>query len=91
MCECSDNQPKCMRHTTRKARVAHLCYECDVTIRPGDLYVVISGVWDGGPASFAYCDSCATIERLACSAIPGFCYTFGSLNECVSECLRGAA
>lgn len=80
-----------MSRTVRKARKAHRCYECDVIIQRGDLHVVISGVWDGGPESFDYCDSCATIERLAWSALPGFCYTFGSLHECVEECLRGAA
>lgn len=64
MCFCDDNPPEVFSAVTRRAAKEHRCYECGKTIAKGDLYRVSSGVWDGGPESFKWCDTCTTIANL---------------------------
>lgn len=114
MCSCDDNPPKVFSQVVRRAAREHRCYECGRTIAKGDLYQVSSGVWDGGPESFKWCDTCTTVanlvegydretrsaERASASSkrwggwldwSEPFCFTFGSLRECVGEYLREVA
>jgi len=50
-----------MRETYRKARVTHVCFGCDETIRTGDRYRYLSGVWDHKGESFKHCIRCAAL------------------------------
>lgn len=93
-----------MTQKYRIARKPHICYECGNTIEKGDIYQITSGVWDGRPASFKWCDTCTTIVNLIESmeseirkSLPrpyeyeSFCFTFGNLQECIEELLRNVA
>ncbi len=91
MCSCEDNPPEVYREVTRKAAKEHRCYECGGAIAKGDLYRIASGIWDGEPSSYKWCHDCATIANLASGLWGDFCWTFGSLVECVSEAMREAA
>jgi len=52
----SDNPAKAYVERVRRARKDHWCDGCQCAcIKRGDHYVRISGVWDGGPASYAWC------------------------------------
>lgn len=87
MCECDFDGPSVQTTTVRKAAKDHACCECDVPIAKGDLYQVVSGVWDGRGDSFKTCGTCATIANLAASVHPGFCYAFGTMLEALEECV----
>lgn len=54
--------PDCMREVTRRARKAHACCECRRTIKAGDRYEYISGVWDGTPDSYKTCLRCVDLR-----------------------------
>lgn len=53
--------PDVSRETWRRARIAHRCCACRETIRPGDRYHYLSGVWDGNPGSYKHCARCWTL------------------------------
>ena len=50
--------PSCFKEIHRVARSQHKCCECGGTIKPLEAYQYVSGVWDGGPASFKTCTWC---------------------------------
>lgn len=51
----------------RRARKAHVCFECREAIAPGDKYEYASGVWDGEPRAYKSCLSCVEIrDHFAC-------------------------
>jgi hypothetical protein len=52
-----------MTTTIRRARREHRCCECDGTIKVGDTYEYVSGVWDNQGASFKTCLACAGIRK----------------------------
>ena len=41
-----------------KARKEHYCDECAQTIKPGEIYQLVVGVWSGDFARFKTCSSC---------------------------------
>ena len=57
--------PTAFSETTRKARKAHKCCDCDTTIQPGDQYVISSGIWDGEPDSYKHYMNCHEIFKAA--------------------------
>lgn len=87
MCSCDDfDGPSCSTSTLRVAKKNHTCYECGKPIQKGDIYKYTSGVWDGRPSSFKWCDTCTTIHNLTQGLTMGdFCFIFGGLIECVEE------
>ena len=54
--------PSAFVQTERRARKEHSCYACQETIRRGDRYRYMSGVWDGRGASYRHCLRCAGIS-----------------------------
>lgn len=58
---------------TRTARKAHCCYECNVTISPGQKYVRLSGAYDGHGYSYPLC--------LPCDAVTTWALTSGPLRD----------
>lgn len=62
-----DGAASCSSTTIRKARKDHRCVECRETIKAGDRYEFVSGVWDGEPAAYKTCLSCVEIrDHFAC-------------------------
>lgn len=57
---CDSDPPTVYSETTRTARKAHRCCEHhhDRTIRPGDRYVAIKGLWDGAWSNYRRCMRC---------------------------------
>lgn len=60
----SDYEPSCSTVTIRKARKQHVCDECGRTIKPGERYEHISGIWDGHADSNKTCLGCKAIRNL---------------------------
>ena len=44
------------------ARTTHACSECRGTIRPGERYEYVFGVWDGKPLRFRTCADCLSVR-----------------------------
>ena len=68
-----------------KARVRHICCECESTINPGEKYEKCSGLWDDF-ATYKTCLFCAGVRDDARNTFDlnsdeGF--PFGELWECV--------
>ena len=66
-CGCQDDycdwdNPEAYKVLYRKARKEHVCCECLRSIKKGERYQYISGVWEGGPASYKTCRQCAAIR-----------------------------
>jgi hypothetical protein len=55
-CDCES--PSAYSSTSRRARKAHLCYECGTGIAPGETYRYVSGIWDGSPSSYHFHTEC---------------------------------
>lgn len=51
-------QPSVSSEKWRRARKGHQCCACRETIRPGDRYHHLSGIWDGEPDAFKHCARC---------------------------------
>ncbi len=64
MCSCDFGGPECFSEAQRVARKEHRCVECGGTIVKGDIYRHMSGIWDGTPDTFKWCDTCTTIYNL---------------------------
>lgn len=87
MCSCDDGGPDVWNETLRRARKAHVCYECRGDIAVGEHYVYISGVWEGRGESFHWCRGCnawkdALEEALRTSDVC-VCWQLGSLWEAI--------
>lgn len=54
--------PSAFNETYRTARKEHRCCECRSTIRAGERYRYVSGVWDGQGCSFKQCGDCAELS-----------------------------
>ena len=54
--------PSAFNETWRTARKEHRCCECRSTIRAGERYRYVSGVWDGQGRSFKQCADCAELS-----------------------------
>lgn len=50
--------------STRRARKAHQCEECNRTIREGERYERYAGVWEGSFSTFVSCGHCAQVRTL---------------------------
>ncbi len=62
MCDLDDeNGPTASKEVWQNARKPHKCHACKETIRVGDRYHVLSGIWDGTPRSFKHCARCWTM------------------------------
>jgi hypothetical protein len=48
----------------RRARREHRCCACGETIRPGDRYHYLSGIWSGRPDRYKHCARCWHLLKL---------------------------
>lgn len=84
MCECGE-MPETSRMTRPKAKRNHKCCECRGTIRAGEVYRSVWGVWDGTPQTYKTCDDCLELEDW-CEGDGGeLCTTFGNLHTDVLD------
>ena len=55
-------EPSVCTTTDRKARKEHTCCECGGTIKPGDTYQHVKGIWEGKACEHKTCEPCATLR-----------------------------
>ena len=78
--------PSCMTQTNPKARVEHRCCECRRTIKPGEHYWRVTGVWDHDPRTFKTCGECYDLgsrfrRYIEYAYNPPFGYLFEDMKE----------
>jgi hypothetical protein len=76
--------PEFHRAVTRKAIKEHVCCECNRTIRRGEKYEYVSGMWDAYISNHKTCGDCLSIRDVF--YCEGFFYTM--LKESLWEHLR---
>jgi len=85
-CDCSidvDYPASVYTEKVIKARKEHVCGECRETIKKGEKYERVKGLWDGYWGTFNTCVPCMRIRNHYCPN--GF--EFGSLVEIIYDCL----
>lgn len=55
------DQASVFRSHVVKARKPHKCFECGVSVQPGDRYERVSGKWDNEWATYSFCLPCSEI------------------------------
>lgn len=68
----------------QKARKEHVCCECSGTIKVGDQYEYVKGLWEGTFSIYKTCIPCKSIRDRYCPH--GF--LFGELRNSIFECLE---
>ena len=63
MCDYGET-PSAWSEEWRRARKEHRCCACGETIRPGDRYHYLSGIWDKSPSVYKHCARCWHLYRL---------------------------
>lgn len=63
-----------------KARKVHQCYECGNAIKPGEMYELVKGLWDGRWSTYKTCWVCQAVRRDFFHS-----YIFGTLWEMMRE------
>lgn len=58
MCAIDAEPPTLARESSPTARKEHRCSECARTIRPGERYERVTGLWDGRWSTFTTCAHC---------------------------------
>jgi len=76
----------CITFHTPKARKEHKCCECHRTIKPGEHYQRVTGVWDHDPNTFKTCTECADLASrfrrfIEYAYNPPFGYLFEEMKE----------
>jgi len=72
--------PRVFHRKELKARKLHKCEECGETIKPREMYVRETGIWDGRWGSHETCMDCADVrDVLLCS------YTYGTVWTTIHE------
>lgn len=55
--------PSAYKQSTPKAIKVHRCCECRGEIQPGEVYHLLTGVWDGRGMSFKTCSDCEQLRK----------------------------
>lgn len=56
--------PTIYHHDNPRARKDHRCCECRGTIRAGETYHIITGIWDGRGLTFKTCPECMALRKV---------------------------
>lgn len=70
-CACDDGYAEFYQSTIRKARKEHLCRECGVTIKRGDMYEYQVLFYDGLFQTKKSCEKCSDLAESLADL--GFC------------------
>ena len=81
----ADSNPGFVHERMRKARKTHKCSECHRVIAINEIYVYVTGVWDGEFSSFKTCVDCASLRNEFFSSYI-FEHVWEDFKEYVSEC-----
>ena len=85
-CSCDYEPPSLYsKRLVKSARKRFFCCECGHTIKPGDSYERITGLWDGYFDSFVTCRHCASLKAWAIVSVPCFCWAHGNLLQDVRD------
>lgn len=87
-CYCEYDQPSVCHSENRQARKQHRCSECGRTIRPGERYEHVWGVWSGSPGMFKTCSICVSLREYVSAHIPCFCWNYSNMRQEAIEMLR---
>lgn len=63
-----------------KARKTHQCYECGNPVKPGEMYELVKGLWDGSWSTYKTCRICKSVRDDFFQS-----YIFGMLWEMMRE------
>ncbi len=79
------------RQWYRTANKSHVCCECAVTIKRREVYHVLTGIWEDGPATFKTCLPCRNLRAwMTADAVRRDAEdwpSIGDLPQCVAEWL----
>lgn len=91
-CVCDYDPPTLYSATQVKAaRKDHKCDECSRTIKPGESYDLVWGIWDGRSDTFKTCSHCIALRDWVKAHIPCFCWAHGHIREDAIEAAQGYA
>ena len=90
-CYCDYESPSVFHEETRMARKPHKCSECGSTIRPGEMYEHVQGIWNGCPETYKTCPHCLGFREYVMAHVPCFCLEYGNMLEGATETLRAYA
>lgn len=82
MIECAERYDV-FRKEQRRARVAHLCYDCGRTISAGESYQYSTGLYDGHWDTIHTCAHCVWAAEWLVEQCGG--YLFGGIREDLEE------
>lgn len=71
-----------------KARKAHHCNECGRTIKRGERYEHVYGVWQDGPGVFNTCVYCLAVRDTIQNYAGCFCWEYGNMLENMRDWLN---
>lgn len=66
---------------TRKARKQHRCYECQGSIRAGEVYERVATLYDGSWDTARTCCRCLDVRQYITAHAPCFCWMHGSMLD----------
>lgn len=90
-CECDGEMPSLFFESRHTARKEHKCYECRRTIRPGEQYESVRGVWEGRFEFFKTCQHCLALRDWVKAHVPCFCWMYGDVrNDAIETALSYA-
>lgn len=91
-CVCDFDAPTVYNKTDVKAaRKEHQCDECRCTIRIGESYEHVWGIWEGDRGTFKTCCRCLALREWVQAHVPCFCWMHGNIREEAIETARGYA
>lgn len=87
-CYCDYDPPSVMHEERRKAKKEHRCCECGRTIRSGETYEHVWGVWDGSAGTYKTCGLCLALREYTKAHVPCFCWCYSEMRNEAMEHLR---
>lgn len=87
-CVCDYTAPQVYLAKQVKARKSHVCEECRNTIRAGDAYERVSGLWEGQWETFRTCLGCVSLRQYTEGYVPCVCWQHGNMVEDCLETLQ---
>lgn len=90
-CECDWDPPSVYSKALHAARKEHKCFECCCSIKPGEKYERVFGIWDGSRDTFKTCSRCLSLREWVQAHVPCVCWQHGNIRDDAIEAARGWA